>query len=329
MFSERRLFTGGLLAALAVAWIFVALWTPNGFSDLLRFLGPAMLLGVAVAWLFFTFAGNLFTWPRAIRSVVAGAAFLTPVLAYFFGTSEDPDLVAKFLFMIAIGWAASLGGTLWSLGGAAADAYREWRATRRMRRPRKVYVPAETSQPQDHGNRKMRTSRLFVAISTAALLAGCASRPTPVAVIGASSDLSALVGDWSGEYSSPETGRSGSIAFTLKSGKDTAFGSVVMVPKVQSEPVTPSATAERPIVRNIATENPAELLTIRFVRMEGSQVIGTLDPYRDPDCGCQLTTTFRGRFTDARTIEGTFNSAGSGMGHLPSSGRWKVTRVVP
>jgi uncharacterized membrane protein len=141
MFSERRLLTGGAISALAVAWTFVALWVPNGFSDLLRFLGPAMLLALAVAWLFFTFAGNMFTWSRAIRSVVVGAVVLTPVLAYLFGTSNDPDLVAKFLFMIAIWWAASLGGTLWSLGGAALDAYREWRATRRMKRSRQVYAP--------------------------------------------------------------------------------------------------------------------------------------------------------------------------------------------
>jgi hypothetical protein len=175
----------------------------------------------------------------------------------------------------------------------------------------------------------MKTSKLFAAMTTATLLAGCAPRPTPVPVISPRSDLSALVGDWSGEYSSPETGRSGSIAFSLKAGKDTAVGSVVMVPKPQNEPNIPAATMDRPIVRTTATQNPGELLTIRFVRMEGSQVIGTLDPYRDPDCGCQLTTTFRGEFTDAHTIEGTFNSVGSGIGHFPSSGRWKAARAVP
>lgn len=142
MFSERRLLTGGLLAALAVAWTFVALWTPNGFSDLLRFAGPAVLLALATAWLFFTFAGDLFTWSRAIRSVVAGAAALTPALAYLFGRSNDPDLMAKFMFLIAVGWAASLGGTLWSLGGAAADAFKEWKTNRRLNQPRRVYVPA-------------------------------------------------------------------------------------------------------------------------------------------------------------------------------------------
>jgi len=176
---------------------------------------------------------------------------------------------------------------------------------------------------------KMKNSTLFLALGTAVLLTGCKSLQTPVPVVGPQSDLSALVGDWNGEYTSPETGRSGSISFTLQAGKDTAIGSVLMVPKAQNLPVTAGAAADRPAVMGSATQKPGSLLTIRFVRLEGSQILGTLDPYRDPDCGCQLATTFRGEFKDASTIEGTFNTVGSGMEHLPSSGRWKVTRLVP
>jgi hypothetical protein len=141
MFSEKRLLRGGMLAALAAVWVLVALTTPNGFVDLVLYIGPAGVLAVAVGWLFFTFAGNLFTWPRAVVSVVLGAAVLSPVLAYFFSASKDQDLIAKFFFMIAVGWAASLGGILWSLGGAASDAVKEWRIDRKMRQPRKVFVP--------------------------------------------------------------------------------------------------------------------------------------------------------------------------------------------
>jgi hypothetical protein len=172
----------------------------------------------------------------------------------------------------------------------------------------------------------MKTSKLFVSVGMATLLAACASRPTPVAVIAPLSDMSALVGGWSGDYSSPETGRSGSIAFTLKAGKDTASGSVVMLARPQSYVGAPSAV-EPPIVRTSPSQGTGNLLTIRFVRMEGNRVVGVLDHYRDPECGCQLLTTFRGTFKDAGTIEGTFSSTGSGMGHLPSSGSWKVIRV--
>jgi hypothetical protein len=172
----------------------------------------------------------------------------------------------------------------------------------------------------------MKTSTTFATLAAATLLAGCASRPTPVPVIGPSSDLSALVGEWSGEYTSPETGRSGSIAFTLQAGKDTAVGSVVMVPRALNEPVTPGMGVNRPVVRTSNAQAAGELLTIRFVRLEGGHLVGTLDPYRDPDCGCQLTTTFRGAFADTGTITGTFTSTGSSLGHVPTSGKWTVKR---
>jgi hypothetical protein len=174
----------------------------------------------------------------------------------------------------------------------------------------------------------MKTSMKLVTLAAAALFAACKSLPTPVPVIGPTSDLSALVGEWSGDYSNPETGRSGSIAFTLKAGKDTAVGSVVMIPRENKQQITTGAPVDRPVVRTSLAAGSSEVLTIRFVRMEGSRLLGTLDTYRDPDCGCGLTTTFHGQFTDAGTITGTFTSTGSTMGHLPTSGRWTVKRIT-
>ena len=142
MFSDRRLLTGGIISALAVAWMFVVLGMPNGLLDVLLFLVPAGLLSIAATWLFFRFAGNLFTWSRAAKTVIASTFVLAPVLAFFFGTPTSQNLTTKFLFIVAVAWAASLGGTLWNLAGAASDAFREWRASRSMNRPRRVYVPA-------------------------------------------------------------------------------------------------------------------------------------------------------------------------------------------
>ena len=149
MFTDRRLLTGGIISALTVAWIFIALTMPNGFLNVLVFFVPALLLALAGAWVVFTFAGSLFTWSRAARSVIIVALVLTPVLAFFFGTPLSQDLTTKFLFIVALAWGASIGGTLWNLAGAAGDAFKEWRAsrnirreTRRMSRPRRLYVPA-------------------------------------------------------------------------------------------------------------------------------------------------------------------------------------------
>ena len=44
--------------------------------------------------------------------------------------------------------------------------------------------------------------------------------------------------------------------------------------------------------------------------------------------GCTLTTTFRGTLK-GDVIEGTFRSEGSGMSHIPQTGRWRVKRYTP
>jgi hypothetical protein len=44
------------------------------------------------------------------------------------------------------------------------------------------------------------------------LLAGCGASRSPVPVVGAASDISSLAGEWVGDYSSAESGRSGSIS---------------------------------------------------------------------------------------------------------------------
>ena len=125
MFSDKRLFTGGIACALAVEWILISLVTRNGFVDLFFYLGPAALLTLAVAWLF-----------------ILGAALVAPLLAYAASATKDPGLMAKFIFMVAVGWAAIFGGTLWNVTGAARDALREWRLDREAQRARRIYVPA-------------------------------------------------------------------------------------------------------------------------------------------------------------------------------------------
>jgi hypothetical protein len=63
---------------------------------------------------------------------------------------------------------------------------------------------------------------------------------------------------------------------------------------VVPEPSAPNQWKERP-----------QVLTIKFVRVEGSVVSGAIDPYPSPDCGCKLFTTFRGELKGNR-IDGEF-----------------------
>ena len=153
----------------------------------------------------------------------------------------------------------------------------------------------------------------------------CSWRRTPVPVVSDTGTAAALVGQWAGEYSISQAGRTGSITFLLASDKNTAYGDVLMVPRTSTAQVL---TVDRAQVSAARAQTAAEPLTIRFVRVEGGRISGTLSPYIDPECGCRVVTTFHGQFTGPNVIEGTFTTRGTSIGHLPAEGRWKVTRDV-
>ena len=151
-------------------------------------------------------------------------------------------------------------------------------------------------------------------------LSACRASRSPVPLVGGSGDVSTLKGEWSGDYSSAESGRSGSITFTLRAAGDSAFGDVVMIPSALGRPLMPWRQ------QNVtgADQSPAStVLTIRFVRVEHGHVSGTLDPYADPQTGARLLTTFSGEL-NGNTIAGTYTT------RLPSgdtqTGRWTVQR---
>ena len=77
------------------------------------------------------------------------------------------------------------------------------------------------------------------ACAFAFLVSACAAHQPPVPLVGPASDIAALVGEWAGEYSSSETGRTGSISFVLAAHGDTAYGDVIMVPRGLSQPLEP------------------------------------------------------------------------------------------
>jgi hypothetical protein len=136
---------------------------------------------------------------------------------------------------------------------------------------------------------------LGIALSVSA----CALNSPPVLVEGAPDDLRQLTGEWDGEYTSAEAGRSGSIYFKLMGAQDTARGDVLMIPRDPSgnrDYMSPG-TSMRSVPR---------VLTIKFVTVEGDVIAGTMDTYESPDCECQLLTTFRGVIRGNR-IEGDFN----------------------
>ena len=153
-------------------------------------------------------------------------------------------------------------------------------------------------------------------------ITACGTSQTPVPLVGASTDVSALTGEWAGEYSSGESGRSGSITFTLRASDDSAFGDVVMIPTGLGRPVKPYS--EEPVAGS-NTPSPTTVLKIRFVRVEQGRVSGTLDAYADPQTGERLFTTFTGELK-GNTIEGTYTTRlQTGVTQI---GRWSVQKRV-
>jgi hypothetical protein len=154
-------------------------------------------------------------------------------------------------------------------------------------------------------------------IAVAAAGACKSSNPAPPVPV-AGTDMSALHGKWEGEYSSPETGRTGSINFELKAFEKYARGDVLMVPKdayASSSPDKgPGAVAKMP-----------QVLQINFVNTTAGSLTGTMDPYLDPRCNCQVQTTFTGTIA-GDTIEGTFQTVPEGDFPV-TNGTWKMHRV--
>lgn len=160
------------------------------------------------------------------------------------------------------------------------------------------------------------TAATFLALAFTA----CGASRSPVPLVGAATDVSALAGEWAGDYSSVESGRSGSISFTLRVATDSAFGDVVMVPAGLGRPLMPWRGESMPGGAQVPAST---VLTIRFVRVEHGHVSGTLDPYADPQTGARLLTTFTGE-VNGNSIAGTYTTT------LPSGetqiGRWSVQR---
>ena len=160
----------------------------------------------------------------------------------------------------------------------------------------------------------------FAIFGAAALLVGgCHYRPTPVPLSGDRSSIATLAGTWTGSYRGTETGRTGSITFTIKVSGDSAFGDVLMETPLGAPALQPvdDPTAHR------AHASGARLLAVRFVDIFGGDVEGALEPYLAPDCDCTVVTRFTGRvFGD--TIRGTFATRGRMI--ATQTGAWVVVR---
>jgi hypothetical protein len=161
----------------------------------------------------------------------------------------------------------------------------------------------------------------LLPVLAAACVGGRSSAALPaVPVEGTARDLRRLAGDWAGEFASSHDSRHGSIAFSLRAGRDTARGQVVFTGP------TPPPGCTDPI--SAATESRAEaeiVLTFARVDVTDRSVAGWMRPYRDPELGCLMDTWFEG---EARgdTLAGTYFSHPADVASSVRLGTWWVAR---
>lgn len=167
------------------------------------------------------------------------------------------------------------------------------------------------------------TPLLAAAAALAVLASGCALTHSLVSVL-AEPGTPDLGGVWEGTYESRETGRLGDVYLALSANADSALGEVVMVPRGTTVTVrTPDTRPGAPRWRWEGVARP-QVLTIRFVHLTGREVVGELDPYRDPDCGCLVRTTFRGEI-EGDAVFGTFTTEAEQAYH-DAEGTWQAQR---
>ena len=157
-------------------------------------------------------------------------------------------------------------------------------------------------------------------LTLALVAAACAWKSPPVVMLGPADDISALAGEWSGEYRSDAAQRSGTIWFKLDAARDTAFGDVLMIPRERAmmfpQPSAPETWRDR-----------TQVLTIKFVRVEGGRITGAIDPYPSPEDGTMLLTVFRGALRGDR-VEGEFMILDSVRNQAPQQGTWWAERTT-
>ena len=172
-----------------------------------------------------------------------------------------------------------------------------------------------------HGS-KAASSAATWAVLAVTFVVGCGRiQPPaePVPVEGPRIQLDSLNGNWKGTYRASGASRHGILRFSLRPGADTANGEVEITfaraLRLYGDP------PDEPLPRS-----PCRVLEIALVRVDAGSIRGTLAPYWDPDCECQIISVFEGRLAGPGRIEGTFTSWPAPDGPVGRTGRWVAER---
>lgn len=162
-------------------------------------------------------------------------------------------------------------------------------------------------------------SRLIVA-ALAITAVGCRYRAEVVPIWGDPGGLRRLAGEWTGDYSSPDSHRRGTITISITARGDSAFGEVLMVWGAEAVSPRPADLLES----HSRYVMSAEMLNIQFVRVADGRIRGELEPYIAPDCECLVRTVFTGTMGDA-VVSGVYRTTTDWGG--TQEGVWRADRV--
>jgi hypothetical protein len=183
-------------------------------------------------------------------------------------------------------------------------------------------APTAGSRNEQHASLSI-TGRIFmrrivgVALATAAL--SCTPYRAPIVpVAGDKVSLELLTGRWEGDFKGTQTGRTGSITFSLQASGDSATGEVTMEDPLHQYVIRPADTPDQ---HSLHASKP-QVLFIRFVGVRDGSIYGHLEPYVAPDCDCVVSTGFTG-YLRGDTVSGTYyTEAQTVLQH----GVWRVIR---
>jgi hypothetical protein len=169
---------------------------------------------------------------------------------------------------------------------------------------------------------------LMMMAAAAAMGWGCATTPDPVPLVIDPQGEQMLNGVWAGEYNSG-SGRAGSITFMFVMHEGVceicgmegihAHGDVLMIPRGLNDPVQPADGEYQG-----AGDTGPQVLRMEMVHVTGNHVRGTIEPYRDPETGHSLSSTFEGTIAGDR-ITGEFITVDGRTG-IRDVGSWDAKR---
>jgi hypothetical protein len=162
---------------------------------------------------------------------------------------------------------------------------------------------------------RTRTLSTFVVLMA---FTACTYHPSRFPMYGSTDHRTRLAGEWVGEFQGARSDRSGSIDFRLEADRDSASGEVSLLDSYMGY-ARPLRYDERGPAARVTT---GTTLRIRYVRVGGSIVEGLLEPFRDPECDCMVTTRFLGEIR-GDSIIGEYVSRD---GWTTRRGEWRMSR---